>query len=61
MNKVNRNPSRVSVASGTLVIGKNAMLFSVEDKHLVQEPCENDFRFPENLVRNLVSINLLPI
>lgn len=29
-----------SVALGTLVIGKNAMLFSIKGSHLMQVPCE---------------------
>ncbi len=51
-----------SVTLGTLVIGKNAMLFSVKDSHLMQVSCNR--RLPINIkicLNKIVSIKLLSI
>jgi len=40
MKKENWNPSGSKCGLGTLVTGKNAMLFSVKGSHLMQVPCE---------------------
>ena len=62
MKKENWNPSGSKCGLGTLVIGKNAMLFSVKGSHLMQvslrEMTSGLFKIE---LKNLVSICILPI